>query len=633
MSALCGIVTSDGRPVEASRIRLMVAAGLHRSPDGRAHWIGDGVALGFGALHTASESSRGQQPRVDVKRGFGLCFAGRVDERQDLLRQLQANGLEPSESSGAELVLDAYARWGTDCLDKVRGEFSLALWDGCTRRLICARDLAGTRPLYYFQSKTCFYFASELRQLLALPEIPRRPNEGMIGEYLLSQMASKSETQYAGVMRLPPASYLLLEEDRVEVIEYWDPRGVPSIRYRRDEEYAEHLREILGLAVESQLLSDRPVGVQLSGGVDSSSVVAVAADLTRGQRTRCPSLEAFSLVFPGWDCDESEFIDAVEKRSGIPSHRLTPTSLSRREYSAQVGRSLDYPDYPNGTMSDSLERAAHERGIRVLLTGLGGDEWFQRADLYLADLLRKGRLIAAAEWVRSLPQASMMSFRRSPWFVDGVSPLVPQGVKDLLRKGRPRDPGTAFINPDFARRNDLQERLRQRLDWRPFGDLARAGSFRAATQGFQVHAIEMEERSAAGFHLELRHPFHDRRVVEFGLGLPPDQRWRHGLHKHVLREAMRDLLPVSVRQRSSKAEFSRVFVEALLAIGRDSFDRLGIAEAGWVDGRVVLGMFDKMEQRYRTESLSRGPELWPLWSVFGTELLYREVFNRNGSGD
>jgi asparagine synthase (glutamine-hydrolysing) len=634
MSTLCGIVHFDGRPVEEGQVRAMVEAAADRSPDGRGTWVLGNLGLGFGALHSVPVSSRSQQPLGDTATGLRIVFAGRVDNRGELRSLLESTGPAGFDDSDAALVLRSYLHWQEDLLSRIIGDFSLAIWDPKRQRLFCARDLIGARPFYYHQSQSSFYFATEIRQLLAVPEIPRRANEGMLGEYLMSRMANKRETQFEGVFRLPPATWLAVDQNgRLEHRQYWDPAAVPQVRHKREAEYAEHLRELLWEAVRARLTSDNPVGIQLSGGVDSSSVVAVAADLTRGRNVSCSDFEALSLVFPGWECDESDFISAVEGSSGLGAHRVVPEPESRGRYRLQVGRYFDYPDYPNGTMSDSLERVAHDKGIRVLLTGLGGDEWFQRPDLYLADLLRKGRWIAAAKWVRSLPQGSMIPFGSSPWFVDGISPLVPEGVRDLLRKARTADAGTAWINPDFARRNDLRERLRQRLDWRPFGDLARAGGLWAATQGFQVHAIEMEERSAASFHLELRYPFHDRRVVEFGLGLPPDQRWRHGLHKHVLRQTMQGLLPESIRQRSSKAEFSRVFVEALLVLGRDAFAELEIAEAGWVDGPTVLGMYDRVEQRYRSESSSRGPELWPLWSVFGAELLYREVFNRDASDD
>lgn len=632
MSTICGIVHFDGRAVEVAQVQAMLKAVADRSPDGSHYWVQNNLAFGFGALHTTVESSLTRQPLEDGEKSLCISFAGRIDNRGELSHLLGEPGHDRRESSDAELILSSYSMWGEDCLDRILGVFSFALWDERQRRLFCARDLVGTRPFYYYQTSKSFYFASEIRQLLALPEIPRIPNEGMIAEYLVSRMLSKNETQYQGIMRLPPASLLTLEEGQLESREYWDPSAVTPVQYRRDDEYSEHLRELLYVAVGTRLRSQHPVGIQLSGGVDSSSVVAVAADLQRKEMTNGQSLSALSLVFPGWDCDESEFIGAVEAETGVKTHRVPPESVDRLYYSAQVGRYLDYPDYPNGTMSDPLERLARRRGIRVVLTGLGGDEWFQRTDLYLADLLRKGRVISAVRWARSLPEGSLFPFRQSPWFVDGISPLVPGGIKDLLRGGRSGGKSPAWLNPDFARRASLQDRLRHSLNRHRFGDLARAGGFHAATQGFQTHAIEMEERSAASFHIELRYPFHDRRIVEFGLGLPADQRWRNGLHKHVLRQAVGDLLPGSVRRRYTKADFSRVFVEALLNLGRDSSRDLAIADAGWVDGRVVLEMFDEMEKRFRDVGSCQGPEIWPLWSVFGTELLCREVFNRNGSG-
>ncbi len=632
MSAICGIVHFDGRPVDEARVRAMVEAAGDRSPDGKSCWVQGNVGLGFGAFHDLPESSRCRQPLADP--GTGLCvgFAGRVDNRKELRGRLESAGYRLRDGSDAELALLAYSCWQEGGLDEILGDFALAIWDQRQRRLFCARDLVGTKPFYYYKSQNSFFFASEIRQLLALPEIPRRPNEGMLGEYLVSRMASKRETQFEGVLRLPPASCLVVENGRVEEREYWDPTAVPAVRYNRDGEYVEQLRELLWRAVRSRLRSDSPVGIQLSGGVDSSSVVAVAADLARNTGVPSPGLEAFSLVFPGWDCDESGFIDAVADKTVIVTHRLVPEPADQGRCGQQVARYLDYPDYPNGAMSDPLEQAAHDRGTRVLLTGLGGDEWFQRPDLHLADLLRQGRFFAATRWINSLPDARWLPIKQHAAYVDGISPLVPESVKKRLRRHRLAAQTPPWIGRDFASRSDLVDRLRQPLDWRPFGDLARAGSFRAATQGFQTHAMEMEERSAASYHLDLRYPFHDRRVIEFGMGLPAEQRWRDGLHKHVLREAMRDHLPEIVRQRSSKAEFSRVFVGSLLAIGRRAFLNLAIAEAGWVEGEILVEMFDRMERRCRSEQVSQGPELWPLWSAYGAELLYRGVFNKSCRG-
>lgn len=627
MSTLCGIVNLDEKPVEEAQIQAMNAAAADRTPDGRAHWIRGSVGLGFGWLRTTPESSGCRQPLENGPTQICLCFVGRIDNRDELCHLLESDGDSPRMDSDAELILRSYYRWQERCLSIVLGEFNFAIWDQDRERLLCARDLIGSRPFYYYQSGKSFYFASEIRQLLALPEIPRKPNEGMLGEYLVSRMISKSETQFEGIMRLPPASCLVVKEGQVEVREYWAPAEVPRIRYQHDGEYADHLRELLFSAVDSRIRSQAPVGIQLSGGLDSSSVVAVAAELLRTRGVANPGLETYSLVFPGWGCDESDFIEDVEGRSGFPAHRVTPAPLDRVRYAEQVTRYLDYPDYPNGTMSDSLERVAQQGGVRVLLTGLGGDEWFQRTDLFLADLLRRGRLISAASWLRSLPEWTGSSWKEHPLFVDGIAPLIPEGVKKAFRGRRSGSRVSNWIHPDFARRNDLHDRIRQRLDWSRFGDFSRAGSFLAATQGFQTHAIEMEERSAARFHIELRYPFHDRRIMEFGLGLPPDQRWRNGLHKHVLREAVGDLLPESISQRRTKAEFSRVFVEALLSVGRGSFEGLAIADAGWVDGRVVVEMFDRMERRFQTEGISGGSEIWPLWSIFGTELLYSEVLD------
>ena len=628
MSVIAGMYNFDGRPVDPGRLRRMTDAAADRAPDGGSTWVDGAVGLGHRMLHTTAESLNEQQPWADDKENLCLTFAGRVDNREELKDLLQNAGRVLRNNTDAELVLQSYARWQEDCPRWILGDFAFVVWDPRQRKLFCARDLVGVKPFYYHASDSSFVWASELRQLLALPEIPRQPNDGMVGEYLLSAVRNREETLFEGIMRLPPANCLSVQPGRIRTWTYWEPGAVASVRYRRDEEYAEHLHALLCDAVGCRLRSHRPVGVQLSGGVDSSLVVAVAQALHTRGRAACPGVEAFSLVFPGWDCDESPFIDDVVAKTGVASHRLVPRPQTLSWYESQVRRYFDVPDYPNGTMSDSLEELARERNIRVMLTGLGGDEWFQGSEYHCADLLRTGRLPSLVRHLRSISDRPVFPIRRSPLVTDGILPLVPESAKAAYRSLRSGGGLPGWINADFAERNSLTDRVRAQRDWKRFRSYASAGLYFAATQGFQTHAIEMEDRSAAGFHLDLRYPFHDRRIIEFGLGLPPEQWRRDGLRKVVLRNAMRDALPDTVKDRRSGAEFSSVFARALKAVGRQPFESLGIASAGWVDGEQIVCMHDGMLENFRNGDARFREHLWSLWHILGLELWFSGIVDR-----
>lgn len=630
MSAIFGLLNLDGAPAIPEALSILSAAMAHRGPDREGLLIRGALGLGNRALDTTGESVRERQPLENVAGTAALTLDGRIDNREDLLREFRSRGVRLRDDTDADLVLAAYDCWGDAFVSRLLGDFALALWDERRRLLLCARDPLGIRPFYYRQDGPSFRFASELAPLLADPALPRRPNEGMIAEYLAMRINHKEETFYQGVLRLPPAHTLLIDRGSLAVRRYWDVDPDRRIRHRSDEEYGEHFRELFTQAVGCRLRSHRPVGADLSGGLDSSSIVGVAQQLHRDGRRPAPGFETFSLVFPGQSCDESPYIEEVLKLWRPASTLLRTRTPDLEHYANQIRKYLEYPDYPNGGGADPTPEELRRRGIRVCLSGLGGDEWFTGSYLHYADLLRDSRVFDLLEQSRSdrkLHRLGTVILPRYPLVRAGLWPLLPGTLRRAINRCRgPRFP--RWLDPDFVKRTGLLDRIAEPSTPRRFRDRTSEHVYRAGTSGRAQHSLELNDRFAAGHGFEYRYPFHDRRLVEFALAVPEAQRWRGDQTKFVLRTAMSRILPPLVRGRLTKAEFSSLSLQLLLSTwASSSLGSLEIARAGWVRQDVIDQMRQSLSPALPHQT--QGNVLWAVWVVFASELWYM-LLNRAG---
>ena len=629
MSGICGIYNRNNQPVDPDLLSTMTGAISHRGPDGSGQWIDGPVGFAHQMLWTTPESLHENQPFWDETRRLCLTFDGRIDNRKELKDSLKTHGIDLFTDTDAEIVLAAYACWGVTCPERILGDFAFAIWDPPQNRLFCARDILGMKPFYYCLIQDRFMFASELQQILKDPTVPREPNEGMVAEYLVSAVRNKNETLYQDILRLPPAHHLIVTPDQIQMKRYWDLDPDKEIRYRSDDDYAAHFLETFKEAISCRMRTNKRTGCQLSGGLDSSSIACVAQSLIQNGDISKNGFETFSMVFPGWRCDESKYINAVNQKWKIKSNPLNPIPPGKPWYEKQVHRYLDIPDYPTGSISDGMERLAQEKGFRVLLTGLGGDEWFTGSYYHHADLLKQFKFLSLArEAKHEFGRDALKLQSANPIFKHALKPFIPvhikQGIKRLLS---PKQNGPVWLNPAFVRAVNLTERINGQIDWRRFSSFAQADQYTCSTRGFQTHGIEMEERSASSFGLELRHPFHDRRLLEFGMSIPETQRMHSNQQKRIIRRAMKKYLPESVLFRHTKSEYSRVFVYALQMLGGQRlFDSLSIAAAGWVNQNAIRSIYEEMSQPGIENHQEVYENVWPLWHVFGIELWFNHVF-------
>ncbi len=611
MSGLSGILNLDGSPVDRALLRHMTELIAHRGPDGAGYWTSGPVGFGHQMFRTTPESMHEKQPLENETGALCLTFDGRVDNREELAVALKSKGYQLRDDTDAELVLRAYECWGEDSASKILGDFAYALWDGRARRLFCARDILGLRPLYYYTDGRVFLFGSELRQIFEYKELTTRPNLAMLAEHLADEITSCEETVWQGVMRLPPAHVLVVEPHRApRKTRYWDIDCSRKIRYAKDEEYAEHFLDVLEESVECRLRSLGPVGLEISGGLDSSSVTCVSASLKSERPRSIPELHALSLVFPGRNCDESRYFEPAVRQWNLAHAAVREELKNVPWYAGQTVRYIDLADNPSGAMMEPLFKAATDRGCRVLLNGIGGDHWFQ------------GCSVGEPRWpAGSLPRYiyGFFGLCNEEGFAGALQHTGIRLRERFSQRGavrRVRVP--RWIQPDFARRTALAERINSA----PAAHSIEPGVEQMRTllhSGWTAHSNETTERSQSFAGIEGRSPFFDRRIIELAFAIPEDQRGRGERTKVVLRNAMRGLLPEVIRNRPDKAEFGHTACQTLdQPEARSAFRRLRLGEMGWIDAAVARRMYRRALAAHA--SGKQATRLWPLWMIFASEI-------------
>jgi asparagine synthase (glutamine-hydrolysing) len=423
-------------------------------------------------------------------------------------------------------------------------------------------------------------------------------------------------------MRLPAAHSITVTADRVRIARYWQIDTAADARHGTDADYAEHFVDLFGKAVSCRLrCGDGSPAAYLSGGLDSSSVVGMARSLGA-------SVDTYSLVFPHDPlADERPYIEDVARRWNVPSHCIVPPALDGNVCRAHVARRRDTLDLPADLASECLMARMRERGARVVLTGVGGDYCFSGSLLHYADLLQRGDVIGFLRQVwadRSVADAGWSIWQP---FLSGVRPLIPARWRRAVRPVAKRlgwIPALPdWIEPSFASRVALADRLRPPTWPEGAPTFARRQVCELFASGWPYLLLEAGERSAAEYGLEERHPFFDRRLIEFGVSLPETQRWRGQQTKYLLRRAMAGVLPESVRERNGKGDFRATVAQGVEAIGGAAlFDRLSIASRGWVDEKRAQALYGRSQALFAADHEDYCDGMFKLWMIGGIELWY-----------
>lgn len=557
MSAIGGLLAPDGDDEGlAERLRPLACGLARRGPDGCAVRVVDRVAMIHRPDHTSPESRRRLQP---VARGpLLVAIDGRLDNRNELVRSTGPGEAAPGETApgDAELAAAAFADRSEACLPDLVGELALAAWDAAARRLVLARDPSGARPLFYAwtpgsNGERELRWASNLTALLPFVD-DRRLDEQWIAGFLIG-LPDPDRTVWRGIRQVPPGHLLRVDAAGESLRPWWPAGPIDELRLGDDAEYEERFLALLTEAVRCRLDAEGPVFVQLSGGVDSSSLACVADGLLRRRDGRRNGLQTASFVFDeAATSDERRFIRLVEDRIDRLGHHLSEVDLP---FLAEGAADVEMPNRLTSfwARQNALATAARRAGSRVMLSGVGGDDlcWSEvPVASHLVEHLVRGRPLRLLRELRDLRRELDAPIGRVVW--EGVlEPLLPAGVQ--ARLGRRLLPDAPWIEPAFGRRTGLRRRLRGLLPG-PERVLTNPRMRQHAASLLAMAAQQTCQRyqdvELLGY--EMRYPFLHRPLVEFCLALPVDQLVRPGETRSLHRRALRHLLPPEVAWRRDK---------------------------------------------------------------------------------
>ncbi|MCF6311094.1 MAG: asparagine synthase (glutamine-hydrolyzing) [Verrucomicrobiales bacterium] len=630
MSAIAGILIRNGSPPPSPILSQMLEVVAHRGPDGRGQWTDRVVALGHLSLVTVPEAENERQPLHDEQAKLSITFDGRIDNRDELLTILKGQARLSSGMSDAQITLKAYQHWGENCANHLLGDFAFAIWDSRKQQLFLARDIKGVKPLYYHHTKDTFLFGSEQRQLFQHPSVSTKINEGMVAEHLACNPVNIEETLFQDVHRLPPAHSLVVDTHRLQIKRYWNPDPGLRIHYRRDENYLEHFLELLRQAVKCRLRCNGEVGATLSGGLDSPLVVGLAQTLLNEQEDK-QRLKTFSITFPGREEDESSRIKQVADMWDIDSSSSPYThSDGFSAWQQQIQDTLEPPDHPVMPAYAKLQIAAASKGVRVLLSGAGADAAFGGSQFPYYALLRDLKLNQMLGELRyqadhkSWKYALLRSIKNLSW------PALPQAIRHKLELARPKQLHAPFLQQDFISAADLQHRSSKYLCAHQFSDLAQWQNHCTQSDAETIRLNEIDDRSDGSHGIEQRHPFYDRRLLEFSLAIPNFQHRRKDHGKLLLHAASQTFLPPDLRTQHNDGDFTYCVVQALMSDAvADTLHSLSIAQAGWVSQKKIIDVYNQLFNHYKRNDQEISYEYYrwlrPLWASFSIEMWYQHV--------
>lgn len=639
MCGIAGLYRTDGGAVDPRHLEGMIVSLRHRGPDrfgcvlGEADgppraWRpgestapaqgGGAVGLAVARLRILDLSEAGDQPMANEDGTCWLAYNGEVYNYRELRMELEARGHRFRSRTDTEVILHAYEEWGPECLAHFNGMWAFALYDARARSLFCARDRMGIKPFYYWWDGRTFAFASEIKALLRLPFVPRRPDLAMVARYAGAHyrfVDGGEDSFFEGIRQLPGAHALTVGPAGFAPRQYWDVDPDRELRFPSPAACAEAYGALLADAVRLRLRSDVPVATTLSGGLDSTAITCLAA------RQAPEPIRTFSACFEERPFDERPEIDLVVAATGARPAFVHPAAGDLVPDLEPMLAAYDEP-VPTVTWLAHWQvmRAVHGEGLRVLLNGHGADEllagYYYHFLYRFADLLEGGedealgRELAAWQARHGRSPEEFAAFRR-----DQVPRLARGALHEILddlaayRSCLVPDLAVAVRAPERPRRfkGHLKEKRYRELRWETV----------PAT-------LRPEDRNSMAFSIETRLPFLDYRLVEFCFAAPDEWLIRDGLTKVLHREAMRGILPEPIRLREEKVGFNAPAHRWFRAGARGEVEAIlrspGFAGRGVFNVPEVLRVFEEHCAGGANHAMA-------LWQWVNVELWFRRAFD------
>jgi asparagine synthase (glutamine-hydrolysing) len=621
MSVQFGRWNFDGKPVEQDYLEKVQPLLLPYGPDDLGSYSSGAISMLYCAFHTTRESRRETQPH-GMASGAIITWDGRLDNRAELIPQLE--DVVTSQSTDVSIVAAAYDRWGAGCFARLIGDWALAIWEPRTRSLTLAKDPIGVRHLYYSFDDNQVTWSTILDPLVLFADKTFALCEEYIAGWF-SFLPATHLTPYVGIHSVPPSAFVLLRPGKHIVTKYWDFDPSKRTRYRTDAEYEEHFRTVFSEAVRRRLRSDSPILAELSGGMDSSSIVCIADDIIARGAANAPRLDTMSYyddTEPNWN--ERPYFTKVEERRGRVGTHIDVSSKAKGKFELDSDRFTVTPGAA-GKPNERFIACMTSQGNRVVLSGIGGDEVTGGVPTPTPEL---EDLIATGQFRKLAHQLKIWALnKRKPWFYlffEAARRFFPPVLVGVPQYRRP----APWLHPDFVKRNrSALQGYEKRLEL--FGPLP---TFQEHLSTLDVLHKQLERSAMFPESLyEKRYPYLDRSFLEFTYSIPYEQLIRPGQRRSLMRRALVGIVPDELLNRKRKAYVAR---GPLAAISRDFSDFITLTQR-MTSGSLGIVDTDRLLRALHSARGGREIPIVPLLRTLSIELwlrAFRDQVNLAGRG-
>jgi asparagine synthase (glutamine-hydrolysing) len=619
MCGIAGYITVSPSPPQRAVLERMTDSLRHRGPDGSGFYQDDHASLGHRRL-SIIDLAGGHQPMANEDASLSIVYNGEIFNHAELRPTLEAAGHRYATRCDTETILHAYEQDGPNCLERLRGMFAFAIWDRRARKLFAARDRLGKKPFYYYWDGRLLAFASEIKALFRHPSISPRFEEDLLAEYLAFGYISEERTLFSGIRKLMPGHWLLLDlsapRPEPHLRQYWEiPTPVPTEK-RSDNSWIRECRSRLEETVRLRLMSDVPVGMFLSGGLDSSAIAAIMKRQSSGP------VKTFAVGYAERQFSELPYAAHVAHAIGTSHHEIT---IGMEEFFNALPRLIWHEDeplaWPSSVSLYFVSRLASAQ-VKVVLTGEGSDEIFAGYARYRAYALNH----RWQRFYRLLPS----SWRRGIRSHVASSRLLHAGLRRKLRHtflGRGEDLESLYLDNFYsalsaAEQSELFRCLPNRSPYENFrrywdahpGLPLLARMLNADQKTYLVELLMKQDQMSMGASIESRVPFLDHELVEFSTQVPGRLKLHRGQSKYILKKAVEDFLPPDIVYRR-KMGFPTPIQQWLLDPRADVLYSILRARDGFLADYIDFPVLDRLLERHKSGFEDATDRIWRLLNL------------------
>lgn len=621
MSAILGRLERDGKPVNEGRFASALDALQHYGGDATCVLVKDNLAFGFQGLTIARRDVPDRHPVHDGP--LSIVADAILDDRDGLCDALGIAPAGRKDLSDSTLILRAYDKWGVDCPDRLLGDFAFAVFDKRTDRLFLARDHIGARPLYWARQYKTFVFATDIRGLLAFDDLDWRLDETMVARFLKNTMRPMPKPFFEDMHSLKPGHRMVVDAETTRTEKWWHLDRVPDVRCATRADYVARLRDITEQSVACRVQTDAVVGSHISGGIDSTTITHLAqramTEQGRGLAAAYAWAPEFSETFPdmGPMDERHKILETCGSANIACSFGEADDGFAR----LNTNRLLELDGTTDLIDELPVMQRAQRDGVRVMLSGWGGDEAFSAHGFgYLASLIAKGRLVKAYKVNRHYARGvrNPVRFAKSAW-ASGVVPMLPDAIYKKVQPFLDYHSRSCFADPSF-----LQGQKHPDVQWpddmRPHADPMQY--IRDIVERGHLGArINTWAAWSAAHGIQYRYPLTDRRLIEFILGVPPDILFHRGRSRYLAKSAFNDLLPVGAGKSdpANEAFRARFGTASLMHTAKEAETGELDIECDWIDQTALKARLDEIAKA------SGKHDVFDSIEVFGAILILKMV--------